>query len=206
MIRTRAFILSSIPVLLVAACVVTVEDGGKAPPDPTATAVATATATPTANPQPTGAGTIAPTSTASATPTTAPTTKMCTRMGCMSLLNVEVVGGDKLPKGKYVVNVEADGKKGKCTFTAPDFCNDKAPKCDGDVEIDIKRTGCQPTGAPQITALNIPSTPAAATITVTRDGKKVGEARLSPQYKEVRPNGPDCDPVCKSAAEKIEIK
>lgn len=176
----------------------TVEDGGDAP-------ASTATATATATAEPTSVATTEPTATETATPRP----KACTRMGCIGALKVEIGGGDKLAKGKYVIDVEADGKKGKCAFAAPNFCDDKAPKCEGEVEIEVVTQGCPAvtTGpAPSIRELKLPSTPAAASITVTRDGKKVGEAKLAPQYKEVRPNGPECDPVCKNASEKLDIK
>ncbi len=178
----------------------TVEDGGDAP-----ATTSTAAATQTPSTEPTSVPTTEPTSTASAPALP----KACTRMGCIGALEVAVVGGDKLAKGKYVIDVEADGKKGKCTFAAPSFCEDKAPKCEGDIEIDVVTLGCPSvtTGpAPSIKSFKLPSSPAAANITVTRDGKKVGEVKLAPQYKEVRPNGPDCDPVCKNASEKLEIK
>lgn len=183
------------------ACEVTVQDGKV----PDGTTTSTPTSTP-ATAEPTSVATAEPT----ASPSTLPNMKVCTKMGCVGALEVEVVGGDKLAKGKYVVDVEADGKKGKCTFVAPGFCGDKAPACDGEVEIFVQTLGCDATdkGAPaaKINELRLPSTPAAATITVTRDGKKVGEAKLAPQYKEVRPNGPDCNPVCKQAKDRLEIK
>lgn len=192
-------------VALLSGCVVTVEDGDKSPPDSTPTDVAPATATATA------AASVATTATASAQPTLPNFGKVCTRAGCTGALTVAVEGGDKLAKGKYLIEVEADGKKGSCTFAAPGFCGDKAPKCGGDVEISVITAGCDKASekgaAPAvISELKLPSSPKAATITVSRDGKKVGELKSAPQYKEVRPNGPDCDPVCKLGDDKLTVR
>ena len=112
---------------------------------------------------------------------------------------------------QYLIEVEADGKKGSCTFAAPGFCGDKAPKCGGDVEISVITAGCDKASekgaAPAvISELKLPASPKAATITVSRDGKKVGELKSAPQYKEVRPNGPDCDPVCKLGDDKLTVR
>jgi hypothetical protein len=188
---------------LVVACVTTLEDGEKTPDD--ASTATPATAAPTVTP--TVAATVEPTASASA-PTFG---KICTKMGCVGALTVAVDGGAKLAKGKYVVEVEADGKKGKCSFVAPGFCGDKAPRCEGEVQLDLVTAGCDKAsekGAPPpaLTELKLPTSPKSATVVVTRDGKKVGEAKLTPDYKENRPNGPDCDPVCKVAEARIEVK
>lgn len=191
-------------ITLAFACVATVDDGERTPDDTVSTA-APATAAPTA----------APTALPSAEPTASASVpsfgKICTKMGCVGALTVAVDGGAKLAKGKYVVDVEADGKKGKCSFVAPGFCGDAAPKCEGDVKIDLATAGCEKSsekGAPPPawTDVRLPASPATATIVVTRDGKKVGEAKLTPEYKENRPNGPDCDPVCKVAEGRITLK
>jgi hypothetical protein len=36
-------------------------------------------------------------------------------------------------------------------------------------------------------------------IAVRRDDMVVGEGSVRPAYTESRPNGPDCEPVCRSA-------
>jgi hypothetical protein len=188
---------------LVVACVTTVEDGEKTPDD--ASTATPATAAPIAAP------TVAPTAEPTASATAPSFGKVCTKMGCIGALTVAVDGGAKLAKGKYVIDVDADGKKGKCSFVAPGFCGDKAPKCEGDVQVDLVTAGCDKAtekGAPPpaLVEIKLPTSPKAATVVVNRDGKKVGEAKLAPEYKENRPNGPDCDPVCRVADAKIEVK
>ena len=117
-----------------------------------------------------------------------------------------VAGGDRLAKGKYVIEVMADGKTGKCTFAAPGFADRKDSSCEGDLELEMIAFGVGKGSPESLSEIRVRSSPVAVTITVTRDGKRVGEAKLTPAYSEVRPNGPGCDPSCKSASEKLVIK
>jgi hypothetical protein len=40
-------------------------------------------------------------------------------------------------------------------------------------------------------------------VKVINNKKPYGELMISPKYKENRPNGPECDPVCKQGTEEM---
>lgn len=148
--------------------------------------------------------------TATATTTPAPTAKICTEVGCLNGLVVDVSAGRSgFGKGRYEIDVVADGKKAKCELAIPLVACDKGPsaKCTGDVKLSIGEAGCALDPKEQgISTIAIEGSPAAVEITVKRAGKKIGAAKLTPAYKTLQPNGPDCPPTCKSGKETLSIQ
>lgn len=199
---TRSLLLAAATVTVVA-CTVNVtsnppaqdnmqrDDNGNGQATATATAKPTATATPSAT----------------ATATSEPTGKVCTKMGCMSNLLVEVVPSKAgFGKGSYKVEVVADGKKGSCELKLPLPACDKgqAAKCEGDLKLDLKEVGCgKPVGEQSFGPLRFSEPPSELKVTVTKDNKRFAEGALKPDYKTLQPNGPGCDPVCKTAEAKV---
>lgn len=134
--------------------------------------------------------------------------KICTDMGCMNGLNVDVEP-QAWPKGKYKIAITADGKSSVCEGTLPLPACDKgkALSCKGDVEVMVGESGCAlPPEQQGFGAFNFKGNPAKVTIEVSRNGKSVGKADFTPAYKTVQPNGPDCEPTCNHASEKMTVK
>ena len=133
--------------------------------------------------------------------------KICTEKGCLDGLHVEV-DPQVWPKGRYQLEIEADGKKSTCEATLPlPACGTRAVTCKGDVEVMVGESGCAlPPEQQGLGPFNFKGKPSKVSIRVKRDGKEVGKAGLSPAYKTVQPNGPDCPPKCEQASDKIAIK
>lgn len=134
-----------------------------------------------------------------------PIAKACTQMGCRSSLHIDVTG-TKPGKGKYVIEVEADGKKTQCELSLPLKACDKGPSttCKGDVKVELGESGCAlPPAEHSFGPIQLPDSPSAARVVIKKDGKPLADKRFTPAYKTLQPNGPDCEPTCKQAKEEI---
>ncbi|NUP08593.1 MAG: hypothetical protein HOW73_21300 [Polyangiaceae bacterium] len=165
------------------------DDGAVSKPKPTATAEPTATAT--------------------SVPTSAPTSapKMCTKMGCMDGLTIDIdPGKGGTPKGSYTIEVDADGKKATCQIKLPYQGCERGPatKCSGDVKVEVMESGCdKPAKEHTFGPLKFMSAPATVKVVIKKDNKPFAESTVTPDYKTLQPNGPDCDPVCKQGQGKV---
>jgi hypothetical protein len=162
-------------------------DGAVAPDGDGASAIATATASlePTGEPTTTSAPTAEPVA--------------CTKKGCMSTLTLETKLSAPKP-GKYDVEVVAGDHKGHCEITFPyPKCDTPATRCEGTLPIMANEEGCDLPPAQQVLPkLVIGETPKSAAVKVTFAKKTIIEKKIDPTYREQRPNGPNCDPVCQT--------
>lgn len=156
------------------------------PPPATQTPVATATAEP------------APTSIAT---TAEPAPKMCTKMGCMDGLTIVLDQLMPLKAGKYLVEVEAGDKKGKCEIVVPfPPCGTPASRCEGTLPLFAAEDGCGgPVDKMTFSPIRIGEAPTEVMVNVKRNGVTVLGAVKKPTYKTTQPNGPECPPTCKQA-------
>jgi hypothetical protein len=134
--------------------------------------------------------------------------KMCTTMGCIDGLTVDV---DKQvwPKGKYKFVINADDKSTTCEGALPLPACDKgkALTCKGDVDVMIAESGCAlPPEQHGFGTLTFKGMPKKVRVVVTRDGKEFAKGDFTPSYKKVQPNGPDCEPTCNHASEKMTVR
>jgi hypothetical protein len=192
----RAFALSA----LLAGC-----SGGQADVDnaeTTAEPVATAVASsePTASSEPSAA----PTSTG--VDAIGKLGKICTQIGCRDQLVLQAPNV-KLAPGTYLISLDADGKKAGCPLevTGKEM---KTQGCTGDLEVKLALPGNVPvSGAEGGFSLVFNAAPASVKVTVTSAAKKkVADQAITPTYKTVQPNGPDCSPSCKQGQEALTLK
>jgi hypothetical protein len=126
--------------------------------------------------------------------------KECTLIGCVSHFEVAFTGATSQP-GNYRVDVVADGVPSTCEVTLPSMC-DTEPTCSAsNLPWKMTWSGCTPgTDRRSLDGMMFRDhLPLTIEVMVRRDGIAVGEGSVSPQYSESRPNGSDCDPVCRSA-------
>lgn len=134
-----------------------------------------------------------------------PPAKACTKMGCMSMLDLEVEH-EAGKKGRWVVEVEADGQRGKCEMKLPlPRCGEPASRCEGTLPIMAREgDGCQKPPAEQaLFPMTVGLTPEKLVVRITLDGRKIAEETITPLYETFQPNGPGCDPVCKKAEVRV---
>jgi hypothetical protein len=122
-------------------------------------------------------------------------------IGCADSLEVKFTGATTKP-GRYQVEVVADGVPTTCQMTLPQSCG-APPFCFGGSAMwRFVTAGCAAGQGPQsIEGFTFYTAgPASLDFIVRRDDVVVGGGSAQPVYKESRPNGPECDPVCRQAA------
>jgi hypothetical protein len=124
----------------------------------------------------------------------------CTELGCASTFSVAFQRAGGWPAGSYRVTVVADGETFACTATMPLQCN-APPACPSSAGIIIGLSGCALDPSQQsITGVEFlqGKAPQSVTVSVHQDDVLLGEGTYTPSYTESQPNGPDCEPTCKS--------
>lgn len=146
------------------------------------------------------------------TPTSAsssePPMKACTKIGCMDTMLIELLPA-KLTAGAHEVTVKAAGKEATCKVTVPyPACGTPATECAGTLPMMANESGCElPKDQQKFPSLTIGELATEVSVTVKRGAAKlVTDKKAQPTVSENRPNGPDCDPVCKTGRLSVEWK
>ncbi|MBX3184006.1 MAG: hypothetical protein KIT72_00655 [Polyangiaceae bacterium] len=126
---------------------------------------------------------------------------VCTEIGCVDGLTIDLSQLSWEP-GSYQIDVAADGDITRCQVTLPlPPCSNPGTSCDG-TGVQVGESGCAlAPSAHSLTELRLVSLPDNVEVTVTRDGAPFASRRFTPNYQVSRPNGPRCEPECKSANE-----
>ena len=121
-------------------------------------------------------------------------------IGCADSLEVKFTGATAKP-GRYQIEVVADGAPSTCQTNLPQACGAPVFCFGGEAKWRLVM-GCAPgQGQQSIDGFTFDtSAPASLDFIVRRDDVVVGGGSAQPVYKESRPNGPECDPVCRQAA------
>lgn len=129
--------------------------------------------------------------------------RACTTLGCQNGLHLTWAQGAWKP-GLYTVEVSLDGANVTCTGRLPLPACDAGPgfRCGPGASVRLGESGCAlPPETHGLAGIDIDTTPAHVRIAVRRDGVEIGTQELNPSYREVHPNGPDCEPVCRQAVD-----
>jgi hypothetical protein len=134
--------------------------------------------------------------------------RACTEKGCQDGFTIALASrsGAWAP-GAYRFVIEADGATVTCDATLPlPPCEQAQPGRCSAPEVELATGGCGlPPAQHDVSALELRSRPTSVSVTLTRDGVPLTNARLNPTYQELRPNGPGCGPVCFYDAARIEV-
>jgi hypothetical protein len=123
----------------------------------------------------------------------------CTLVGCGTPFEVAFTGETDKP-GHYQLNVVTDGEPSMCELTLPRNCESQ-PLC-SPIKLSwaTMLSGCAIGDRQTIDGIVFHvQAPLTVEVVVRRDGATVGQASVRPDYRESRPNGPNCEPVCRSA-------
>lgn len=134
--------------------------------------------------------------------------KMCTQIGCLNGLQVELAKATPWAPGAYTFALALDGTAVTCTGALPLRPCDAGPSitCDIPDRVLIGESGCAL--APDqhgFANIHVPSAVATFGLTITRDGEQLVATELTPTYVESQPNGPGCEPICHSASARVEL-
>jgi hypothetical protein len=133
---------------------------------------------------------------------------MCTAIGCIDGLRIDVAKASPWPAGAYTFAFVLDGEKVTCAGALPLKACEAGPSltCDVAGKVQVEESGCalEP-AAHGWGAINVPARVTKLELSIAHEGQELRKVELAPTYKESRPNGPDCEPVCNSAAERVEL-
>jgi hypothetical protein len=125
----------------------------------------------------------------------------CTEMGCSNGLVLS--GGESFDwqPGFYDVRIFADGRTMTCRGKLPlDACADAPTFGCNSPNVEIVESGCAlPENKHAIQSVIIKGTPRKVIVSVRRNDRPFLTRTVSARYETVRPNGPGCLPVCRSA-------
>lgn len=152
--------------------------------------------------------------------------KSCTAIGCSDGAFLTLAPGDApWPEGSYAIELETPDAMHTCTITVPDDLPEQPGSvltlpCEPQLSVSLmaeavcteQRSGdaisqsCTP--VPDRWSLNatLEGTPDSLHVRVARDGAQVLEETLALDYEESRPNGPDCDPLCRQAHVELTLR
>jgi hypothetical protein len=134
--------------------------------------------------------------------------RMCTEMGCVDGLRLELAKATAWAPGSYVFTFALDGAPVTCSGSLPLKACEAGPSltCDVPDRVQIGESGCAlPPEQHGFSDIQIRAAPAKVGVDIARDGQPLGGAELTPTYVESRPNGPGCDPVCHGATARVEL-
>lgn len=129
-------------------------------------------------------------------------------MGCRSGLSIPIVWDNALSPAKYRLELTVDGKKGQCEVRWPyKSCSEMpAATCSGELAFNLA-TSCKADEPPAtgmvLGPVELDNTPEKVALKIWRDKVMTYQRELLPTYKETRPNGPGCEPLCKQA--RVEV-
>ncbi|AKT36751.1 hypothetical protein [Chondromyces crocatus] len=132
----------------------------------------------------------------------------CTLLACASSFVVDFVRTGAWNPGEYRIRVVTEDRSVDCTTSLPLSCNAPSP-CPADANVQLLLVGCNL--APSEHYLGgvefaQGATPASVTVSVFHDEQLLGEGSYRPTYTTSNPNGPDCEPTCRtSPPERIEL-
>ena len=155
-----------------------------------------------------------------------PPPQACTLIGCQDQLTVTVTpAGGVFPSGVHVVTASLPGPV--ATTLTCEFSYDAAPgsttapvaKCTPGLRLfifqkqncttvqrgDAVGRVCEPVAGQYQEQIAVDGTPSHVRLTQTVNGSTILDEALSPTYVETRPNGPNCEPVCRQATKSIEL-
>lgn len=127
--------------------------------------------------------------------------KGCTLLGCNDGLTVDLQAPAAWPAGTYRFELDADGATQTCEATIPlPPCDTQGIQCTGD-HARVSVSGCAlPPSAQGFGPITFWKGPSTAVVRIFKgDGTKIADGTFHPTYALSRPNGPECEPECRSA-------
>jgi hypothetical protein len=132
--------------------------------------------------------------------------EVCTEIGCGPPLEVRFRGATSEP-GLYRIEMTAEGIPHHCEITIPFSC-DAQPACTSPRFVWAPTlSGCgHDAGRQSLDGFAFfREGPSSLEVLVHRDGYLIGNASVEPMYEETRPNGPECEPRCRTAP-RLEVE
>ncbi|MGB4100453.1 MAG: hypothetical protein WBK91_00890 [Alphaproteobacteria bacterium] len=129
---------------------------------------------------------------------------VCTQMGCQSGLQLDVAPDYPWSPGAYFFDFNLDGAHAVCRGVLPlPPCEQSGLTCDN-AAITVLQSGCAMLPENHgFGNIMIDGAPAKVRVTITRDGAQLVDKTFAPKYHDIRPNGAQCEPVCRQASARL---
>ncbi|UQA62862.1 hypothetical protein [Polyangium aurulentum] len=137
-----------------------------------------------------------------------PSDRVCTEIGCLNGLSVDLQSAGGWKPGKYRFEFDFDGTATTCEATLPLRACDAGPSvtCSPNGAVTIGESGCAlPPEQHGFSGFNVEGMPRSVKVRITRDGATLAEATSTPSYRKVQPNGEGCPPVCQQGHEAVRV-
>lgn len=135
--------------------------------------------------------------------------RACTEIGCNDGLELEFARQTPWPAGSYRVTLRVDGKSMACQGELPLRACDAGPsfQCD-DPSLTLGESGCAlPAEQHGLSGLHMAVSAATdVSLVIEHQGALQATAKLSPTFQTSQPNGPGCEPVCRNAAMRLNLR
>ena len=129
----------------------------------------------------------------------------CTLIGCSDALVVELHADGERPRpGNYEVELVADGETTTCSFQfllvceGGGHCVEPSTSTCPEATFDTARVD-------PVFSIPVSGTPMSVDYVVRVADEEVASGTVTPEYETVRPNGPDCEPVCQQATARVAV-
>lgn len=128
-----------------------------------------------------------------------PAARPCTEIGCVSGFSVELERPGPWSTGRYRVEVSGDAS-GVCEVDLLLAC-ERPTRCSGPAGVvNVVMSGCAlGPGQQALSQVSVNGAPGTITVTVMQDDRQLGRGTFFPVYQTSQPNGPGCDPICRTA-------
>ncbi len=141
-----------------------------------------------------------------------PGAKVCTQIGCIDGLRVNLTKPTPWAAGNYTFTFALDDAPVTCTGALPLPACDQGPalRCQGDDKakrlVQIGESGCAlPPEQHGFSDIQISGTPTKIQLTIEHAETVLHSSEFAPTYVTTRPNGPECGPECRSASTELAL-
>ena len=124
--------------------------------------------------------------------------RACTQIGCADAFVIRLTSAEPPTAGRYEFRLVIDGRAVTCSVTLPAASETNACAEGTGVALSVG-------AANSLGSLRIEGSPTRVDARVTQGDKTVASRAFVPSYRESRPNGADCPPVCRSADDSLEL-
>lgn len=148
----------------------------------------------------------------------------CTEIGCVDQASVSLrtESGEWQP-GAYALALSFDGTDYACSFDVPDDLPANgsvgmlscSPRLDAYINQEVTcmeythgdsvSQSCTPIPDQYYVSVSVMGTPASVDVSLERDGDTLVEETHELSYEEARPNGPECEPLCRQASVEVNV-
>lgn len=126
----------------------------------------------------------------------------------MNGLNVQVAKSTPWPAGDYQMTFDVDGTVVACTGALPLRACEQGPSlvCDPAGRVQVTESGCAlPPEQHGWGDVHVDGEPARVQLTIRHGDTVLHTADVRPTYTTSQPNGPGCEPTCRSATASVAV-